>query len=90
MQSARATSIAKNGQLQSNSPINFADARSLAVQKTDMFSKTRRECMPALTVLPSVSVSCIKPSHLALGVAELGTAIWLVECNDKTLLIPIV
>jgi hypothetical protein len=48
-----------------------------------MFTKTRRECIPAglraasllLTVLVNVFASCTKPSHLALSVAEIGTAI---------------
>jgi hypothetical protein len=48
-----------------------------------MFTKTRRECIPAgsgaasllLTVLVNISVSSTKPSHMALGVAEIRTAI---------------
>ena len=48
-----------------------------------MFTKTRRECIPAssgaasllLTVLVNMSVSCTEPSHIAPGVAETGTAI---------------
>jgi len=60
-----------------------------------MFTKARRKCIPAgsgaasllLTVLVNISVSCIKPSHLALGVAEwnsyLGARARLVkESND--------
>ena len=55
--------------------------RSLAVPETDRFTETRRECIPAgsvaasllLTVLVNLSVSCIKPSHMAMGVAEIGT-----------------
>ena len=47
-----------------------------------MLTKTRRECIPAgsraasllLTVLVNMSISCTKPSHMALGVAEIGTA----------------
>jgi len=59
--------------------------RSLAVQETDRFTKTGRECIPAgsgaasllLTVLVNLSVSCAKPVHMALGVAEIGIAIGL-------------
>ena len=48
-----------------------------------MFNKTRRECLPAgsvaasllLTVLLNMFVSCTKPSHMALGVAEIGMSI---------------
>ena len=48
-----------------------------------MFTNTRRECIPAgsgaasllLTVLVNMFVSCTKPSHMALGIAEIGTGI---------------
>ena len=48
-----------------------------------MFSKTRRECILAgsraasllLTVLLNISVYCTKPSHMALGIAGIGTAV---------------
>jgi hypothetical protein len=59
-----------------------------------MFTKTRRECIPAgsgaasllLTVLVIMSVSCTKPSRMALGVGEIGTAI-LVSGSDKAFLL---
>ena len=43
-----------------------------------MFTKTRRECIPAgsvaasllLTVFVNMFISCTKPTHMALGVAE--------------------
>ena len=48
-----------------------------------MFSKTRREYIPVgsvaasllLTVLVNMSVSCTKPSYMALGAADIGTGI---------------
>jgi hypothetical protein len=65
------------------SSIAVSNGRSLAVQETDMYTKTRHECIRAgsgaaslqLTVLVNMSVSWTKPSHMALGVAEIGTAI---------------
>ena len=51
--------------------------------ETDMFTKTRRQCIPAgsvaasllLTVLVNMSVLCSEPSGIVLGVAEIGTAL---------------
>ena len=54
------------------------NGRPLTLQEIDVFTKTRHECILAgsraasllLTVLVNTSVSCTKPSHMALGVAE--------------------
>ena len=62
--------------------ISTKDVPNGRVQETDLFSKTRREYIPAglvaasllLMVLLNRSVSGTKPSHMAVGVAEIGTA----------------
>jgi branched-subunit amino acid permease len=65
--------------------------RSLTVQETDMFAKTRRECIPVgsvaasllLTVLVNMFVFGTKPSQIALDVAEIGSAILVRVPTDR-------
>ena len=63
--------------------IDVPNCRSLKVRETDMFAKTVSSTdaatepagMHLRRVLANMSVSCIKFSHRALGVAQIGTSI---------------
>ena len=64
--------------------------RSLNVRETDMFAKTGSSTDAAAKlagmhlrhVLKNMSVSCIKPSHMARSVTEIGTVFGLrTVCN---------
>ena len=49
------------------------------VSNTDAATEPAR--MHSRRVLENMSISCIKLSHLALGVARIGTGIWMVQAR---------